>query len=199
MSGETPAERKEAAATRRRWVTLAEVVAVAGVVIAALTLWNSWSERSAQQAEKAAERSSEDKAKARIDLGATVQDSGQSLLLKDARYDIQDVAVTFPRAIGVATKRPPADPVIEAGWFKDELLKLTDGGADDRAGRMPVLLTVRYFDGERTREASGIYDIIWRTHGRRFLGRALELEGMRVNRRGGTQADLDAVWAREKP
>jgi len=42
MSTETPTERREAAATRRRWVTLAEVVAVAGVLIAALTLSAGW-------------------------------------------------------------------------------------------------------------------------------------------------------------
>ena len=38
MSTKTPTERCEAAATRRRWVTLAEVVAVAGVLIAALII-----------------------------------------------------------------------------------------------------------------------------------------------------------------
>jgi predicted negative regulator of RcsB-dependent stress response len=53
MSRETPTERREAAETRRRWVTLAEVLAVAGVLIAALTLWSNWSERNADKAEKA--------------------------------------------------------------------------------------------------------------------------------------------------
>jgi len=27
---------------RRRWLTIAEIVAVAGVVIAGLSLWNNW-------------------------------------------------------------------------------------------------------------------------------------------------------------
>lgn len=199
MTGETPTERREAAATRRRWVTLAEVVAVAGVLIGALTLWSNWSERSTEQAEKAVERSAADRERTRVDLGATVQDGGRALLLKDARYEIQDVSITFPKALGVNVQRPPADPVIAADAFEGVLLKLTDGGSDDRAGRLPVLIAVRYFDGDTTRSASGIYDIIWKTEGRMLRGRALRLEGLRVHQRGGTQAQLDAIWAREKP
>ena len=46
---DTPSERAEAAATRRRWITLAEVVAVAGVLIGALTLYTNWSDRRADE------------------------------------------------------------------------------------------------------------------------------------------------------
>ena len=199
MSSETPTERREAAATRRRWVTLAEVVAVAGVLIAALTLWTNWSEHRADEADKIAAQSSAARERSRIELSAIVQDGGDTLLLKDARHDLQDVTVTFPRALGVSPQRPPAESVIDASWFAAPLLKLTDGGSDDRAGRLPVLVSVRYFDGDTTRSASGIYDVIWKTEGRMLRGRALKLEGLRVRQRGGDQAKLDAIWAREKP
>ena len=46
----TPEAKAEAAAARRRWLTLAEIVAIAGVVIAGLTLWNNWQGREAEQA-----------------------------------------------------------------------------------------------------------------------------------------------------
>lgn len=199
MSSETPTERREAAATRRRWVTLAEVVAVAGVLIAALTLWTNWSEHRADEADKIAAQSSAARERSRIDLSAIVQDGGDTLLLKDARHDLQDVTITFPRALGVSPQRPPAEPVIDASWVSAPLLKVTDGGSDDRAGRLPVLVSVHYFDGDTTRSASGIYDVIWRTEGRLLRGRALKLEGLRVRQRGGDQAKLDAIWAREKP
>lgn len=199
MSSETPTERREAAATRRRWVTLAEVVAVAGVLIAALTLWTNWSEHRADEADKIAAQSSAARERSRIELSAIVQDGGDTLLLKDARHDLQDVTITFPRALGVSPQRPPAEPVIDASWFSAPLLKLTDGGSDDRAGRLPVLVSARYFDGDTTRSASGIYDVIWKTEGRMLRGRALKLEGLRVRQRGGDQAKLDAIWAREKP
>jgi len=58
---------------------------------------------------------------------------------------------------------------------------------------------VQYFDGDTTRSASGIYDVIWKTEGRMLRGRALKLEGLRVRQRGGDQAKLDAIWAKEKP
>ena len=47
-------ETADQARTRRRWITLAEVVAVAGVVIAALTLYLNVSDRRADRAERAA-------------------------------------------------------------------------------------------------------------------------------------------------
>jgi hypothetical protein len=199
MSGETPTERREAAATRRRWVTLAEVVAVAGVLIAALTLWTNWSDHRANEADKLAAQSSAARERTKIDLSAIVQDGGDTLLLKDARHDLQDVTITFPKALGVSPQRPPAEPIIDASWVSAPMLKLTDGGSDDRAGRLPVLVSVQYFDGDRTRSASGIYDVIWKTEGRVLRGRALKLEGLRVRQRGGDQARLDAIWAKEKP
>ena len=36
---ETPETRAE---TRRRWINIGEIVAVAGLIISALALWNSW-------------------------------------------------------------------------------------------------------------------------------------------------------------
>lgn len=200
MSTETPTERREAAATRRRWVTLAEVVAVAGVLIAALTLWTNWSDHRANEADKIAAQSSAARERTKIDLSAIVQDGGNTLLLKDARHDLQDVTITFPRALGVSPQRPPAEPVIDKSWFSKPLLKLTDGGADNRAGRLPVLVSVQYFDGDTTRSASGIYEVIWKTEaGLPLMGRSLKLEGLRVRQRGGDQAKLDAIWGKEKP
>lgn len=195
---DTPAERREAAATRRRWVTLAEVVAVAGVLIAALTLWNSWSERRDLAAEKAAQQSSEVRERSRVELTAAVEDEGRTLRLTDEKHDLTDLVVAFPRALGVAVQRP-ADLTIEAGWIGSPLLKLTDEGADERSGRMPVLITVNYVDGDATRSATGVYDLVWRTEGRMLRGRTLRLEGLRLRQRGGDQARVDARWAQVKP
>ena len=196
---ETPSERREAAATRRRWVTLAEVVAVAGVVIAALTLWNSWSERRDAAAEKAATETSAARERGRIDLVATVEDGGRRLRLRDDRHDLTDLAVRFPSALGVAVQRPAAEMAIDAGWIAAPLLKLTDGGADERTGRMPVLVTVSYLDGDAPRTATGIYDLVWRTQGHILRGRTLTLEALRLRRRGGDGKAVDTLWTREKP
>jgi hypothetical protein len=196
---ETREERQAAAATRRRWVTLAEVVAVAGVLIAALGLWQNWSDRRAEQAEKAATARVETQARGRVDLIATARDDGRELLLSDRAHEISDAVVTWPSTLATDVQHPAADPVIAVAPVVKPLLKLTDGGADDRSGRVPALVEVTFIDGDTRRTARGIYDVVWRTEGQMLRGRALRFEGMRLRERGGTPARLDAVWAREKP
>lgn len=192
-------ESAEQARTRRRWISLAEFVAVAGLLIGALTLWSNWSDRRADEASKAAEQAGAAREKARIELTASVEDDGKQLALKDERHDIADARVVFPTALSIGSQNPAGDPVIEAAWFEKQVLKMTDGGPDDRTGRLPVLLTLRYWDDDVERSATGIYDVIWSTHGRRLFGRALKVEGLKLRQRGGDQAALDKAWARLKP
>ena len=192
-------ETPDQAATRRRWITLAEVVAVAGVVIAGLTLYSNWADRRADDAVRIAAQSNEAREKARIDLTATVSDDGRILTLADDKHDITDMVLTFPKATGVTAQRPAGQPAIDARWFDDALLKLTDGGADEKAGRLPVLISVSYVDGDSPRSASGLYDIVWRTKGRFLGGRTLKLEGIKLRQRGGSLAALNSAWTRERP
>lgn len=192
-------DRREAAATRRRWVTLAEVVAVMGVLIAALTWWQGWSDRRADKAEKAASAVVQAKERGRVDLSATVREGGRELLLADASHEISEATVTWPSALSSEVERPPADPIVAVAPVEDALLKATDGGADDRSGRVPALITVTFLDGDARRTATGLYDVIWRTQGRVLRGRRLRFEGLRLRERGGVPRRLDAIWAREKP
>jgi len=199
MSRETPTERREAAETRRRWVTLAEVLAVAGVLIAALTLWSNWSERNADKAEKASARASEQRESRRFEIRAVAAENGDSLmLLRDGKHDIQTATIAFPSALSVERKDALTDQ-IQRDWFKKALLKATDGGEDDQTGRLPVLIAVTYTDGDVSGSASGIYDVIWRTEAGMFsFGRSLKLEGLKLRQRGGDQAKLDALWTRQQ-
>ena len=52
---ETPQERQEKARVRRRWLTLGELIAIAGVLISALALWNSYRERTTSEARQTAD------------------------------------------------------------------------------------------------------------------------------------------------
>lgn len=194
---ETPAERAESAATRRRWISLAEAVAVAGVLIGAITLFLNWSDRRAETTEKATASKSEALAKAKVALTATASDGGRVLKLIDAGHDLQEATVAFPRTLGVPIQRTTAEPGIDSRGFADVLLKLTDDGPDDRAGRVPVLVTVRYLVDESPRSHSAIYDVIWRTEGRMLQGRTLRLEALRLREPGGNQARIDALWKRD--
>lgn len=186
-------ETRDEANRRRRWVTLAELVAFAGVVIAGLGFWNSWSERRAAETEKAAERSSEQRARARLDLVGTVSDGGRRIAISDATHELTDVGVRFPTALGI-TPQTPVEPGIDADWFRQPMLKLTDRGADDRTGRLPVLVTASFWDGDVKRQSAAIYDVIWRTQGQMLGGRKLRLEGFRLRERAGTPARLEVAW-----
>lgn len=180
---------------RRRWLSLAEIVGVGGLLIAGAGLYFSWSDRQEARQTQAASSAADH----RLTLAGTPQDGGRTLLLADARQELSDVIVTFPPATGIAEQRPAGDPVIAADGLDDVMLRLTDGGADERTGRLPVLITATFSDGDDRRNAAAIYDIVWRTHGRFGRGRELTLTGLRLRQRRVGPGALDAAWAREKP
>ena len=192
-------ETKDQAQTRRRWVTLAEVVAVAGVVIAALTLYSNWQERRDAAADKAMEQASASRDKARFVLrGAVAEDKRSIMLVRDEAHPLGGIRVTFPAALGVS----PQDSVtqtIEAGWFDAALRKATDGGPDERTGRLPVLVRYTYFTDDRPTTRQAIYDVVWKTEGQMLRGRKVELLDFRLRESGGDQRRVDALWTRALP
>ena len=195
MSEPAGTEAAERAKSRRRLLTLAEFVAVAGLMDAVLTQYLNWSQRRSDAQDKAATASAQRQERARLDLTGTVDGDGRRLLLRDPNHDLQDVSIDFPKASGIGRQAPVGDPAIEAEPIAGPILALTDGKADMREGRLPALITVRYWDGDTSRTVTGLYDIIWSTHGRLLRGRTLRLEGLRLRDRSGTTAKLDAAWA----
>ena len=194
-------ERAEAAATRRRWITLAEVVGIAGLLIAVLSLWMSWSDRRADQQEKQNEKASETKVKTLVLLTAKPEKDGKLLALKDSAHDVQSIDVRFPASLGLPTQSSVLEPRIESSWFADSILALTRDGPDKRQGRLPVLITSHYWDADQQRGDSAIYDVVWSTEGS-FMGvsgRALRLKGILLRERTASPAKLEAIWAAEKP
>lgn len=183
----------EAAATRRRWINLGEFVAVVGLIIAGVSLWMTWHDRQTDIADKQAEKSAEASTNARYVVKSSI--SGRDVVITpDDRHTLGDVTVTFPTALGVSPQTS-ATQTISAGWYGNALLKATDGGADDQTGKLPLLVTVNYMDGDKPLATTGVYDIVWQTKGGGLLGgRSLRVVGMRLHERGGSQARLDALW-----
>ena len=194
-------ERAEAAATRRRWITLAEVVGIAGLLIAAASLWMSWSDHRADQQEKQVEKATEEKVKTLVLLTAKSEKDGKQLALKDSAHEIQSIDVRFPASLGISAQSSVLDPHIQASWFAEPILAMTHDGPDKRQGRMPVLITSNYWDADQQRSDSAIYDVVWFTEGS-FLGvsgRSLRLKGILLRERTASPARLEAIWAAEKP
>jgi type II secretory pathway pseudopilin PulG len=189
-------ETAEQAATRRRWISLAELVAVSGLIIGALTLWMNWSDKREEAQEKAATSAAAGAAQARFALDATLVEDGKQVRLTDPRHELLESTITFPKSLGVEQQNP-ATARIERGWFADAVLKATDGGADSREGRLPVLVTARYRVGEAMREGRAVVEIVWRTEGHLMRGRSLSIEAVRVREPGGSTKRIDALWADE--
>ncbi len=186
-------ETADQAATRRRWISLAEIVAVSGVIIGALTLWMNWSERRSEAQEKVVAAQAASAAEARLALHAELADGGKEVRLTDPAHDLLETTIRFPTVLAIGQQRP-ATPRIERDWFADAVLKATDGGADKREGRLPVLVSTRYRVGDKTREGQAIVDVVWRTNGRLIGGRTLSIESAQVREPGGSVKRIDALW-----
>lgn len=199
MTEPNATERAEARAIRKRWVTLAEIVAVAGLLISAMGLWLTWSDRRSDDHEKQIEKVTEARTRSRVRLTATAEHGGESLALKDAGHDVQSVDIRFPTALGIAAQNSILTPHVDAAWIKDALVDATSGGPDKRSGRLPVLVSASYWDGDQQRTDTAIYDIVWQIEGRMLGGHTLKLKGMLLRERTAVAARLDSAWAAEKP
>jgi hypothetical protein len=199
MTEPNATERAEARAIRKRWVTLAEIVAVAGLLISATGLWLTWSERRSDDQEKRVEKVTEARTRSLVRLTAVPEHGGESLVLKDAEHDVQSVDIRFPKALGVAAQTSILTPHIEAAWIKDALVEATKTGPDKRDGRLPVLVSASYWDGDQQRTDTAIYDVVWQIEGKLLGGHTLKLKGMLLRERTASAARLDRVWATERP
>lgn len=192
-------ETADQARTRRRWISLAEFVAVAGLLIGAATLYLNWSDRRQDQAKSAIETAEASKIKAIVTLTGTVASGGRALTLSDPTHTVSEASVRFPTALKVAQQDAMPGPTIQADWFAAPLLKATDGGKDEREGRLPVLITTSWWDGDAQRSSTALYDVLWRTEGRLLGGRKLLLTGLTLKSRATSVAALDTAWKREAP
>lgn len=178
------ARAEEAAAIRRRWLSLGETLAVAAVLISALTLWLNWSERSDSQAEKTAESRQAASRAATLTLGAQSAGKGERLDLRPALADQQVLGQTirFPAALGLDPVETTGEPRIETGWFEDALKKARNkaGLPDDSRGdeRLPVVISTRFLSGGQQHDDLALYDIGYTIKGRMLGGHSLALRGV---------------------
>jgi hypothetical protein len=196
---QTPAERKAAAAIRRRWVTLGEILAVIGVLISGLALWNSWSERSAAESERAAERARLAKVSRIVVLKASGSGKRLALTAHDPDQAIQGQTLLFPSTLGVGAF-DTTEPRIEAEWVKRAVRKTPDKDGKVRGdARMPVAITTRFIADGRAFTDTALYDVGYKeSGGGLFEGSEVELKGLSLIGRttaAEAQKRLDALWA----
>ena len=200
---ETPQQAAEAAAIRRRWITLGEVLAVAAVVISGLTFWNSYRERTAAETERLAEKQDQAERARTVLLKATAGRDGKQLLLTPADTDqvIQGLTIRFPSAIEARPIDAVIEPRIEAGWIEDVLKKVESPAATSGDLRLPVAITTRFVVDGTTHEDVALYDVGYRID-RGLLDSDVVLRGLSQIERArasSAQARLDAIWKSRNP
>ena len=183
----------------RRRLAIGEAVAVAGLLVAALSLYLGWSDRredkAEQEAEQAESRRAESAQRSRIGLVATDAD-GEVLSFKGVACALQSADISFPAALDVPVQNTALASRIEADWFDEQLLEVL-GPAKVEQGRLPVLIESRCTgeDGERLERA--IYEIPFRIDSSLLRGKSVRLRGLVLREHVGPddgEARLTAAW-----
>jgi hypothetical protein len=190
-----------------RWLTLAEIVAVAALVITGLSFWDSHRERVREDRDRAAataERQAQTQADARaaalkqtfVMTGAREDDGAKVRLtsVNDGQV-IQTQTVWFPAPLRSDSVETTGNPRLEVGWIENGLRK---NAGKAKTGRVPVgVLTVFIEDGQ-TKTDRAIYQLGYSIHPRTLRADRVELEGLSLARRdvsGDLQAATGALWA----
>jgi hypothetical protein len=204
---ETPAEKRR----RLRFLTLAELVGIAAVVIAGLGYWDSHRERAQSDRERAAEaqeRKAEAKAgvlKLSFLMTGTPEAAGERLRLSTVHPEqvIQTQSISFPSEIRGDAVQTTGNPRLEAGWFEGGLSKAEHArGGKQRQGRLPVGIVTVFIEDGQPKTDRAIYLLGYSAHPRVLRSDKVELEGLSLMRRGvgeDVQAAVDAAWTRINP
>lgn len=205
--GKAEARAAEAAAIRRRWITLGEALAVIAVLISGLTLWNSWSERSDANVKKSVEaRQASRRAATLVLTAATSGEHRLALKPSSGEQSVQSQTITFPTELGTAPVDTTGEPRIEAAWFDRALTDAREraGLPDSSRGdeRLPVVIATRFLVGGEAYEDVAVYDIGYTVSGRWLSGHRIALRGISLVSRTTRQkarALLDVRWSRTIP
>jgi hypothetical protein len=184
-----------------RWPTLGELVGIAALTVSALTFWNAYKTRTGAEAERAAAQRAQEAAAGQLLLRGHVERDGRVLVLAPAGSGptVQEQRVAFPAALGIAEATTLSEPRIEADWVDRALIRARgerETGPGDR--RVPVLLTTRFYAGDKLYRDVALKDLGYRIEGGGLLaGRRVRLRGISHVERvapNRAQARLDALW-----
>jgi hypothetical protein len=184
-----------------RWLSLAELVGVAALVIAGLGYWDAHRERSQQEKERiaaAAEREAQLKAaavKPAFLIVGAVDGSGGKVRLTSVHPDqvIQTQTLWFPTLIHADSIETTGNPRIEASWLGG----LAKAAGKARRGRVPVSVLTVFIEDGQTKTDRAIYKLGYTLHPRLLGGPKIELDGLSLTRRdvtGDLQAAANGYW-----
>lgn len=188
---ETPAAR-----TRRRWITLGELVGIGALIVSGLSYWDAHRDRVATRTiTPAAVRAGP------LVLTGTVDAAGDRIVLKPAGAGevIETQTIRFPTMVAKDPVETTGNAHIEAAWFETGLrAALKDGKLHGGRHRLPVVIDTSYVSGATAATDHALYDLGYSLHGRLLRPDAVTIEGISLVRRapGDLQAEADARFVR---
>lgn len=191
---ETPESR-----TRRRWITVGEIVGIAALVVSGLSYWDAHQQRVA--APKAAAAPVKPSS---LVLTGTLDAARDRIDLRPASPEqvIQTQTIHFPASIRADAVDTTGNARIEAGWF-DAGLRAALKESKMHAGRhrLAVGIETVFVAGEAARTDRAIYDVGYTLHARMLRPDAVAIEGVSLVRHAGAdlQAAVDARFAGQVP
>jgi hypothetical protein len=196
---------------RIRWLSLAEIVGVAALVVAGLGYWDSHRERVQEdrarieadrdRAEAAKAREAESKAgalKLAFLMTAAADGAGDRLRLTSVHPEqvIQTQTLRFPSVIRSDSVQTTGNPRIDVRWIEESTRRLKGKSTQ---GRIPVAVLTTFIEAGQTKTDRAVYMVGYSLHPRLMGGARVELEGLSLARRdvpGDLQAAADQVWVR---
>ena len=144
---ETPAQAK-----RRRLINLGEVIALAALIISALGLWNSWSNRNDKPAVVV------EKVRAiPLALRGKVEDDGKTLAISpvESGHALDTLTLTVPG-------KPPIDLGSEPSLAASSVEDLISADRKEGTGSLPITVEARYIEAGIERRGGGRYRLDYR-------------------------------------
>ena len=154
---------------RRRWINLGEGVAVVGLIISGLALWNSWTkdDRPAVVVEQARAIP--------LALRGKVEDDGKRLTIApvESGHALESLTLTVPG-------KPPIDLGSDPSLTADAIQRLIPDGKKQGSGALSATLDARYIEAGTERRATARYRLTYRwTDGGLLSGSSLRLTGLK--------------------
>ena len=159
--------------TRRRWINLGEIIALAALIVSAFGAWVAWKSSSQDRPTRIVEQRSA----VPLALRGTVDDDGRALTIApaDPSHALQSltVAIKGSPAIDVGSDGRLGARDVEAA------LKNRDKEAKDVTHSVPVRIQARYVESGTDRRGGGNYVLRYKWEGGGlFGGRSLRLVGL---------------------
>ena len=159
--------------TRRRWITLGEIIAMAALIVSAAGVWIAWKSSNEDKTTRVVEQRSA----VPLALRGAVNGDGRTLTIApaDAGHALESLKVIIK---GAAPIEVGSDGRLSASDV-EAALKGREKEAKDVTHSVPVRIDARYVEAGADRRAGGNYALRYKWEGGGlFGGRSLRLVGL---------------------